>query len=75
MATKVLQKINARLRFLNRNRRVLNHALKKILCNALIQPHFDYACQAWLPNLTKALSKKMQCAQNKCIISVISAFV
>jgi len=67
MATKVLQKINARLRFLNRNRKVLNQGLRRILCNALIQPHFDYACQAWLPNLTKALSKKIQCAQNKCI--------
>jgi len=67
MATKVLQKINARLRFLNRNKKVLNQALKRLLCNALIQPHFDYACQAWFPNLTKALSKKIQCAQNKCI--------
>ena len=67
MATKVLQRINARLRFLNRNRKVLNKALKRILCNALIHPHFDYACQAWFPMLTKALSKKIQCAQNKCI--------
>ena len=24
-----------------------------MLCNALIQPHFDYACTAWYPNLTK----------------------
>jgi len=67
MATKVLQKINARLRFINRNRRVLNQALRRILCNALIQPHFDYACQAWFPNLTKSLTTKIQCAQNKCI--------
>jgi len=67
MATKVLLKINARLRFLNRNKKVLNRALKRLLCNALIQPHFDYACQAWFPNLTKALSTKIQCAQNKCI--------
>jgi len=67
MATKILQKINARLRFLNRNRRVLNQALRRILCNALIQPHFDYACQAWFPNLTQSLSTKIQCAQNKCI--------
>ena len=67
MATKVLQKINARLRFINRNRKVLNKSLKRILCNALIQPHFDYASQAWFPNLTKALSSKIQCAQNKCI--------
>ena len=37
------------------------------LCNALIQPHFDYACSAWYPNLNKNLTKKMQTAQNKCI--------
>ena len=27
--------------------------LKRLLCNALIQPHFDYACSAWYPNLHK----------------------
>ena len=67
MATKVLLKINSRLRFLNRNKKVLNQALKRMLCNALIQPHFDYACQAWYLNLTKTLSTKIQCAQNKCV--------
>ena len=67
MATKVLQQKNTRLRFINRNRKVLNRALKRILCNVLIQPHFDYASLAWFPNLTKAQSTKIQCAQNKCI--------
>ena len=38
-----------------------------MLCNALIQPHFDYACSAWYSNLNKNLTKKMQTAQNKCI--------
>ena len=36
-------------------------------CNALIQPLFDYACQAWYPNLPKKLSTKIQGAQNKCV--------
>ena len=67
MAIKVLKKINSRLKFLYRKQDVLNASLKRLLCNALIQPHFDYACQAWYPNLTKALSNKLQCAQNKCI--------
>ena len=67
MAIKVLQKINSRLRFLYRKKDLLNKGLRRILCNALIQPHFDYASQTWLPNLTKALSNKIQCAQNKCI--------
>ena len=38
-----------------------------MLCNALIQPHFDYACSAWYPNLSKGLKNKLQIAQNKCI--------
>ena len=67
MAIKVLKKINSRLKFLYRKQDVLNASLKRLLCNALIQPHFDYARQAWYPNLTKTLSRKLQCAQNKCI--------
>ena len=35
--------------------------------NAIIQPHFDYACSAWYPNLTQKLKKKLQVMQNKCI--------
>ena len=67
MAVKVLNKINSRLRFLYRKQNVLNVPLRRLLCNALIQPHFDYASQAWYPNLTKTLSVKIQRAQNKCI--------
>ena len=38
-----------------------------MLCNALIQPHFDYACLAWYLNLTLKTKKKIQIMQNKCI--------
>ena len=34
--------------------------------SALIQPHFDYACPAWSPNLTRKTKKKIQIMQNKC---------
>ena len=37
-----------------------------MLCNALMQPHFNYASSAWPPNLKK-LQKKIQIYQNKCI--------
>ena len=67
MAISVLNKANSRLRFLYRKQNLLNAPLRRLLCNALIQPHFDYACTAWYPNLSKALSNKLQCAQNKCI--------
>ena len=67
MATKVLGKINGRLKFLYRKQSFLNFDLRRTLCNALIQPHFDYACSAWYPNLNRKLTQKIQTAQNKCI--------
>ena len=63
MALKVINKINGRLKFLYRKNRYLTPYLKRLLCNALIQPHFDYVCLAWYPDL----NKKLQTVQNKCI--------
>ena len=67
MAIKVLNKVNSRLKFLYRKQTILNGHLRRLLCNALIQPHFDYASQSWYSNLTKTLSIKLQRAQNKCV--------
>ena len=67
MATKMLGKINGKLKFLYRKRNFLDSSLRRLLLNALIQPHFDYACSSWYPMLNKRLSKKIQVAQNKCI--------
>ena len=38
-----------------------------MLCNSLIQPHFDFACCAWYPNLSMSLKIKLQTAENACI--------
>ena len=67
MATRTLGKINGRLRFLYRKQNFLDFSLRRLLANALIQPHFDYASSAWFPMLDKRLTKKIQTAQNKCI--------
>ena len=67
MATKMLGKINGKLKFLHRKQNYLNKSLRRLLLNALIQPHFDYACTSWYPGLNKRLSKKIQTAQNKCV--------
>ena len=67
MALKILRKINSRLRFLYRKDKFLTPVLRRMLCNALIQPHFDYACLAWYSNLTQAMKSKVQIMQNKCI--------
>ena len=45
----------------------MNRSCKRLLCNALIQPHFDYGCTSWYPLLNKAFKKRFQTTQNKCI--------
>ena len=65
MALKVITKMNGKLKFLYRKNRFLSPELRRMLCNALIQPHFDYACPAWYPNLTEKTKKKIQIMQNK----------
>ena len=60
MAHKVITKVNARLKFLHRKNKYLTPNLRRLLCNALIQPHFDYACSASYPNLSKKLKNRIQ---------------
>ena len=67
MATRILGKINGRLRFLYRKQNFLDFPLRRLLANALIQPHFDYACSAWFPLINKRLTRRIQTAQNKCV--------
>ena len=38
----------------------LTLALRRLLCNALIQPHFDYASSAWYTNFQNKFSDKLQ---------------
>ena len=64
IALKVIEKINGR-----RKHRFLTPALRRLLCNALIQPHFVYASSAWYPNLKNKFSDKLseQNCQNKIV--------
>ena len=41
--------------------------LSRLLCNALIQSHIDYALSIWYPNLTQKLKNKIQIMQHKSI--------
>ena len=50
MALKTIKKINQKLKFLYRKNQFFTPELRRLLCNAIIQPHFDYACSAWYPN-------------------------
>ena len=67
MARRALKQINRKLKSLYRQAIFLNPACKRLLCDALIQPHFDYGCTSWYPLLSKALKKRFQIAQNKCL--------
>ena len=67
MALKTIKKINQKLKSLCRKNLFLTPELQWLLCNAIIQPHFDYACSALCPNLTQKQKKKIQVMQDKCI--------
>ena len=57
MALKVINKTNVKLKFFYRKNSFLTTWFRRMLCNALIQPHFDYACSTWYPNLNVKLKK------------------
>ena len=67
MALNIIDKINSCLKFLHRQNHFLTPPLHRLLCNALMEPLFDYACTAWFPNLSKKLRLRLQAMQNKCI--------
>ena len=67
MCLHVLNKLNSKLKFLYRKNKFLTPSLRRLLCNALIQPHFDFACTSWFSNLNQSLKNKLQTSQNKCI--------
>ena len=59
MALRVIKRTNSRLKFLYPKNWFVDVPFSRLLCNGLIQPHYDYACTAWYP--------KQQVTQNKCI--------
>ena len=62
MTLNVVNKINNKLIFYRKNS-FLMPALRRLLCNALIQLHFDYAWSAWYPDQTKELKYRIQTTQ------------
>ena len=73
MATSVIQKANARLKFVYRKWIFFfNLTTKKILVISLIQCQFDYACSFWYPGISKVLKNKLQLTQNKIIRFVLN---
>ena len=67
IALKSLTKINEKQKFLYHKNKFLTPTLRRMLCSALIQLHFDYVCSAWYSNLNEKLKKEIKLSQNKCI--------
>ena len=67
MAMQVCTKVTSKLKSLYRKSRFFLKDLRRLLFNALIQPHFDYTCPAWYPNLNKKYNSKLLVLKNKCI--------
>ena len=60
MVLNVIDKVNLCLKFLHRQNHVLTPPLHRRLCNALIQPLFDYVYTAWFSSLSKRLKLHLQ---------------
>ena len=67
VANDVIKKAAARLKFLYRQAKSLNESSRKILCSALIQCYFDFACSSWYSPLSQQYKKKLQIMQNKIV--------
>ena len=67
MGLNIVSKINTRLKFLYQKNKFLSPRLRSLLCNAFIQPHFDYTCSVWYPNLNKKFKTNLQTFQNKSV--------
>ena len=46
MALFIINKIKNKVKLIYRKNRFLTPILRRLLCNALSQPHFDYVCSA-----------------------------
>ena len=56
MGTRVINKVKST--FFYRQNKFFGIPLRRLLCNGLIQPFFDYACNAWYHNLKKNLKMR-----------------
>ena len=65
MYNSVLQKVNSTIKYLYRNKRYFDFAVRKMLVNSLIQPRLDYAFNLWYRPLGKVRQHKLQICQNK----------
>ena len=59
VAPKANNKTNSRLKFLHRKNKLFTPTLRRLLCNALVPPHFDNVSPACYPSLTQKMKSKI----------------
>ncbi len=62
---KIVKKCTGRIKFLYRQAGCLPKAVKRTLCQSLVQCHLDYAVSSWYAVLTQKAKRKLQILQNK----------
>ena len=67
MGNSVIKKVNDKLKFLYRKSAFFDTNERKLLCSAWVNPHFEYACNAWYRSVNAKVKHKLQTAQNKMI--------
>ena len=72
IAESAISKINSRMKFLYRQAAFLCKDSRKLLVNALVQCHFDYACAAWFSGISQASKNKLQVLQNKAMRFILN---
>ena len=56
----ILQKFNARLKFLYKQCSFLDEKLRESVCLTLVQCHLDYTCSSWYSGFSKNLKKNFR---------------
>ena len=60
-----IRKVNSRHKFLYRKNKLHTSYLRRLICNVLIQPNFDYVYSVWYPNFAQNFTKRLQSSRNK----------
>ncbi len=63
----ILKKCNGRIKFLYRQARCFQTALKKTLCQSLVQGNIYYAISSWYAAMSQKAKNKLHIIQNKMV--------
>ena len=65
MGNSVTKKGNDKLKFIYRNSALFGTNDRQLLCSALVNPYFEYACNTWCRIVNAKVKHELRTAQNK----------